>query len=63
MSIKKTKLLVAELKVIAGTLACEYCRKILIEAADRLEETDKIAEFYRKKAEKRKAKKYFSSFI
>lgn len=52
MSIKKTKLLVAELRVIADSLTSHHCQEILNEAADRLEETDKIAEFYRKKAEK-----------
>ena len=51
MSIKKTKLLVAELRMIADTLASEHCRGILIEAAQRLEDTDKIATFYRNKAE------------
>lgn len=51
MSIKKTKLLVAELRVIANTLGSKHCRNILIEAAQRLEDTDKIAEFYRNKAE------------
>lgn len=50
MEIKKTKLLVAELRVIADTLANQYCREILIEAATRLEDTDKIAEFFRKKS-------------
>lgn len=52
MAIKKTKLLVAELRMIADTLASEYCKGILIEAAQRLEDTDKIATFYRNKAEK-----------
>lgn len=48
---KKTKLLVAELRVIADTLASTHCRDILIEAAERLEETDKIAKFFWSKAE------------
>lgn len=51
MAIKKTKLLVAELRVISLTLKNKYCRKILREAAQRLEDTDKIATFYRNKAE------------
>ena len=49
---KKTKLLVAELRVIALTLMSKHCRDCLNEAADRLEEIEKIAEFYRKEAEK-----------
>ena len=52
MAVKKTKLLVAELRMIADTLANDYCRDILIEAAERLEDTNKIAEYYRKQAEK-----------
>ena len=51
MSIKKTKLLVAELRVIAGSLD-DHCKSILNEAATRLEDTDKIAEFFRKKSVK-----------
>lgn len=56
MSIKKTKLLISELRVIADSLPSEYCRNILNEAATRLEDTDKIAEFYRKKAQKNRTK-------
>lgn len=52
MAIKKTKLLVAELKVIAFSLKNKQCKQILLEAAQRLEDTDKIATFYRNKAEK-----------
>ena len=52
MAIKKTKLLVAELRMIADTLTSEYSRDILIEAAERLEDTDKIATFFRNTAEK-----------
>lgn len=51
MAIKKTKLLVAELRVIAKTTADEYRRNILLEAAARLEDTDKIARFFRNKTE------------
>lgn len=48
---KKTKLLVAELRMIADTLCSEYCRECLLEAAQRLEDTHKIATFFRNKAE------------
>ena len=47
----RTKLLVAQLRVIALTLTSKYCRDILIEAAQRLEDTDKIATFFRNKQE------------
>ena len=50
MEQKKTKLLVAELRVIALTLCSQYCRDILNQAAERLEDTEKIAEFFRKEA-------------
>lgn len=53
MSIKKTKLLVAEVRMIASTLVSEHCRNILEEAAERLEDTEKIAAFYHKEMEKR----------
>lgn len=49
--VKKTKLLVAELRVIAMTLPNKHCREVLREAAERLEDTDKIAKFYWNKAE------------
>lgn len=52
MEQKQTKLLVAELRVIASTLMSQYCQGILIQAAERLEETDKIAHFYHKELEK-----------
>ena len=51
MPIKKTKLLVAELRVIADIQPTEHCRNVLREAAQRLEDTDKIARFYRNTAE------------
>ena len=51
MAIKKTKLLVAELRMIANMQWDDHCRNILIEAAERLEDTDKIARFYRNTAE------------
>ena len=49
--VKKTKLLVAELRVIALTLPNKHCREVLEEAAQRLEDTDKIARFFRNKTE------------
>ena len=54
MSIKKTKLLVAELRVIADSFPSEHCREILGEAATRLEDTEKIAEFYHRKLKRRR---------
>ena len=45
MAVKKTKLIVAELRVIADSVLSEYCRHVLNEAADRLEETDRYATF------------------
>ena len=57
MKVKKTALLAAELRVISETLVSEHCRGILKESATRLEETERIAEFYRKEAEKRKKRK------
>lgn len=50
--VKQTKLLVAEVRMIADTVASQHCRNILIEAAQRLEDTDRIAEHYRTLAEK-----------
>jgi hypothetical protein len=52
MRVKKTKLLVAELRMIADTVANKHCRDIIIEAAQRLEDTDKIARYYRNTAER-----------
>lgn len=46
---KKTNLLVAEIKVIAFSVKNRYCRNVLLEAAERLEDTDKIATFFRNK--------------
>ena len=53
MSIKKTRLLVAEVRMIASVLENDLWREILEEAAERLEDTDKIAEFYHKEMEKK----------
>ena len=49
---KKTKLIVAELRVLAMTLQSKHFRNLLNEAAQRLEDTDKIARFYRNTTEK-----------
>lgn len=57
MAIKKTQLLIAELRMIARTLTSQHCKNILLESAERLEDTEKIAEYYRKKAEKRSKRK------
>lgn len=46
-----TKLLIAQLRVIALTLTDKYYRDILNLAAERLEDTDKIATFFRNKQE------------
>lgn len=54
MSIKETEVLAEQLRVIALCLQSRQNRKILEEAAERLEEMMKIAEFYRREAEKRK---------
>ena len=43
---QKTALLIAQLRVIALTLRSKHCRKILLDAAQRLEDTDKIAHCY-----------------
>ena len=52
MKVKKTELLAAEVRQIAFSLCSDICKEVLLEAADRLEDTEKIAEFYRKEAEK-----------
>jgi hypothetical protein len=53
MDVKKqsAKLLAAELRVIADSIPSKYCRDVLMEAADRLEDTNKIATFFRNKVE------------
>jgi hypothetical protein len=51
LKVKKTELLAAEVRQIAFGLP-DVRRKLLLEAADRLEETNKIAEFYREEAVK-----------
>lgn len=58
MSVKKTRLLVAEVRMIASVTANDCWREILEEAAERREETDKIAEFYRKEAESKVVQKW-----
>ena len=52
----ETEVLATELRKIASAFKSNNYREILEEAADRLEETEKIAEFYRKKAERRARK-------
>lgn len=49
---KKTKLLVAELRVIAKLQPDEHCKNVLLEAAERLADTDRIARFYHNMNEK-----------
>lgn len=50
---KKTALLVAELEMIADTLCSKYCADILRDAAVRLHDLEKIAEFYQAEANNR----------
>ena len=53
MAEKKTKLLVAELEVIANdTPQSDYCREVIKEAALRLTELDRICEFFQAEAAK-----------
>lgn len=47
---KRTDLMAVELRVIAGTVEDEHRANILLDAADRLEELDKIAAFYCREA-------------
>lgn len=55
---KSTERLAIELRLISKTLPCEYCREVLVEAAERLIDTAEAAEQYRIKAEA-KVKKPF----
>lgn len=48
--VKKTRLLVAELSMIARTLTSTYCSDILNEAAERLCELERVAEYYQAEA-------------
>ena len=50
MTVKKTQLYAAELEVIADTLQSNYCRGVLKEAAQRLSDLKKIAEYYQAEA-------------
>ena len=52
MNVKKTRLMAAELEMIADTLTSDHCRQILKDAATRLSELESCAEFYRKEAER-----------
>lgn len=53
MNTKETAVLAEQLRIIAMTLMSKNSREILEEAAQRLEDTEKIAEFYRKEAQKK----------
>lgn len=55
---KSTERLAIELRLISKTLPSEYCREVLVEAAERLIDTAEAAEQYRIKAEA-KVKKPF----
>lgn len=57
MSIKKTDLLAEELRIIADSVISNYCKGELLAAAERLTDLETIAEFYRRKAEKKCKKK------
>lgn len=46
---QKPELLAAQLRMIANSQSSIYCRAVLIEAASRLEDTNKIATFFRNK--------------
>jgi hypothetical protein len=52
-NMKETNVLAEQLRVIATTLLSKHSREILEEAAERLEDIEKIAEFYRKEAQKK----------
>lgn len=47
---KRTDLMAVELRVIASTLEDEHRASVLLDAADRLEELEKIAAFYCREA-------------
>lgn len=48
MLAKKTSLLVAELRVLANFQMNGHCRDVVLQAAERLEDTDKIATYFHK---------------
>lgn len=50
MEIKETQVYAEELEMIAYTLQSNYCRGVLKEAAKRLLELEKIAEYYQAEA-------------
>jgi hypothetical protein len=50
MSIKKTALLAEELIVISDSIPSNYVRKEILEAAERLKDLQRIADFYRDEA-------------
>ena len=47
---KRTDLMAVELRVVASTLEDDHRANVLIDAADRLEELEKIAAFYCREA-------------
>ncbi len=48
---KRTDLMAVELRVIAGTLEDKHRASVLLGAAERLEELEKIAGFYHREAD------------
>lgn len=57
LEFKNTQLLADELEIIADTVQSNYCRQVLKESARRLNDLEKIAEFYRKEAERLQGKR------
>ena len=47
---KRTDLMAVELRVVASTLEDDHRANVLLDAADRLEELEKIAAFYCREA-------------
>ncbi len=52
MSIIETRIIIQELLLIAPTLTSKHCKEIIELAAERLEDLETIARFYRCEAEK-----------
>jgi hypothetical protein len=50
MEVKKTQLYAAELEVIADSLQSNYCRGVLKEAAERLRDLERVADFFQAEA-------------
>lgn len=51
MNTKETRIIIQELLLIAPTLTSKHCKEILELAAERLEDLETIARFYRNEAE------------